>query len=140
MQKLLLGCILVALLFEGTITSLPLVLVALIITATKLRNTDIFLIAFIAGVILDVLLVRPIGQTSVYFLIILFLIFLYERKYEVASSLFVIIATFFSSVVYFIFFQTPQSLIQAVTATVLSFAGFTILQIIAKRKIRPIRL
>ncbi|CAN5154789.1 hypothetical protein BH09PAT1_BH09PAT1_2120 [soil metagenome] len=140
MQKLLIGFLIIALVVEGTITSLPLVLLMLLICTTQLKTTDVFLSAFLAGVILDVLLVRPLGQTSFYFLMALFLIFMYERKYEITSPIFITIATFFLSLIYFIIFPVPQSFSQIICVTILAFLGFNLVQRVNKRKIKTVHL
>lgn len=121
-------------------TSLPLVLAVLLILATQIRSNDIFFIGFSAGVILDVLLLRPLGETSVFFLMTLFLMFMYEKKYEVGSVLFITMFTFIASSIYFMIFPAPQRWIQIVTITLLAFLGFYFLQTIHKKRIHAPRL
>ncbi len=140
MQKILFVGIIIALILEGTLTSLPLVLMMLLITATKIKSSDGFFLAFSAGFILDVLLLRPLGETSVYFLIVLLLLVLYERKYEVASVLFVTIATFIVSSIYYLIFPVPQSILQVIMITLLSFVTFSLIEQISKRRVKQVRL
>lgn len=140
MQKILLAFLVFALLLEGTITSLPLVLLMLIFIATRFYHGNIFAIAFFAGLILDVMLVRHLGETSVYFLLILFLICMYERKYEISSPLFVTIITFVASCIYYFIFPVPQSFVQIVVATVLAFIGFSLVKQLERRTIPTARL
>lgn len=140
MQKLLVGLLIMAVLFEGTITSLPLVLMMLIITATQIHSTNIFLVGFVGGIVLDIVLIRPIGETSSYFLIILFLMSMYEKKYEVGSALFVTIFTFIASGIYFLIFPAPQRLLQIGTITAIAFIGFYLLQTVNRRRMHTSRL
>lgn len=122
MQKLLVGLVILALILEGTITSMPLVLLSLLLFRIATKGSDGFLLAFLAGIVLDVLLVRPLGQTSVFFLIVLFLIGMYEKKFEVNSLPFITAATFITSLIYLLIFPVPASFIQTISMTVL--AGF----------------
>lgn len=140
MQKILLICLVLAILLEGTLTSLPLVIMLLLIIGTQMRSNDVFFVGFFSGLLLDVLLVRPLGETSVYFLVVLFLLFLYDRKYEVSSPLFVTLVTFIASSIYVLIFPVPGSFFQIVVVTLMAFLGYSALQMITKKRTKPVRL
>ena len=89
--------LLLALILEGTVTSLPLVLICLLCFAIIFRSPAIFFIAFISGLLLDLLTLHAVGGASIYFLFFLLLVFLYQRKYEIDSLPFVILSSFFGS-------------------------------------------
>lgn len=89
-----------ALLLESTITSLPLVLIILFCAAVVWRNSAIFLWGFVTGLVLDSLLLQPLGKSSIFFIIFLTAAFLYERKFEVQSIPFVGIFSFVGSFIY----------------------------------------
>jgi cell shape-determining protein MreD len=99
-----------------------------------MRNSDGFIVAFLAGLLLDVFLLRPLGESSVYFLIVLFLIFMYEKKYEVNSLLFMTLATGVTSCIYFVIFPVPGSLSQVITATLLGGFLYILLHIKKTKK------
>jgi len=122
MHKLLIGLVVIALVLEGTLTSLPLVLLSLLLFRVVVRGNNGFLLAFLAGIILDIFLVRQPGQTSVYFLVVLFVIGMYEKKFEVNSLPFISLATLVTASVYLVIFPAPGSFIQAISITFL--AGF----------------
>ena len=91
-----------ALILEGTLTLLPIVFLILLFFAVSNKNQFIFPLAFISGTFLDLFSLRIIGTTSIFFLIFFFLIFLYERKFEIKSPWFFAIAGVFGSTLYFI--------------------------------------
>ncbi len=78
---------------------LPLVWAVLLVIAIVRRDGLVFPLGFLAGIALDVLTVHPIGTSSSIFMVLLFLVFLYERKYEIYSLPFVVIATFVGGVI-----------------------------------------
>lgn len=124
MTQLLLFVLGIAIVLEGTVTSLPLVLIALILIAVHLKTSDVFFLAFLAGIILDLFLVRQVGESSVFFLLVLFCIFLYERKYEIESTIFVTFASMLSALIYLIIFPSPFRLVQIATVTLLAVVIF----------------
>ncbi len=134
MQKILIGLVIIALILEGSLTSLPLVLLTLLLFRIASKSNNGFLVAFLSGIILDVFLVRPIGQTSVLFLIVLFLIGMYEKKFEVNSLPFIMIAAFITSFVYLIIFPVPASFIQIITMTFLAGFFYIVLRLKKSKK------
>lgn len=135
MQYLLYLLLSIAILLEGSITSLPLVLSILLVLAVNLRKQDVFVVAFLAGFLLDVLLVRPVGVTSIFFLCILLLVFLYEKKYEIKSLFFVILFTGLSSAVYLMIFHSPDFFLQVVISTLIAGGLFSLLRALSQKKV-----
>lgn len=121
---------------ESSVTTLPLVLIFLLFLAVFVRSESVFLTAFFAGILLDALTLRTLGSSSAFFLLILFLIFLYERKFEIGTIYFVVIATFFSSLIYLLVFPTDSLLPQIVLCVILSFAIFLAVKKITTPKTR----
>ncbi|HVZ58325.1 MAG TPA: hypothetical protein VG935_01040 [Patescibacteria group bacterium] len=126
MNKLLVGFLIISVIAEGILTSLPLVLISLILFTIRTRNHDVFFYAFISGIFLDILHVRPIGETSIFFAIVLLLIFLYERKFEISSLLFALLATLVSTSFYLLIFQVPGSLIQIIFSVLVAGLIFSL--------------
>lgn len=118
---------------ESSITTMPWVLMFLIFFAVFVRSEVVFVMAFMSGVFIDILTLRPIGITSIFFLVILFLILLYERKFEIGTVYFVTIATFISSLLYFIVFPSSNIFSQIAICVILSFAFY----ILVKRVTAP---
>lgn len=120
-----------AILLQGSIFAFPLVLMVLTLLYCSYRTEWIFLVAFASGILLDIFLVRPVGITSSFFLIFLFLIFLYQKKFEVTSPYFVFLSLFLGSFAYYIFFRNG-SFISSVVCSMGGAFLFFLLQKIRK--------
>jgi|SRR5947207_15648571 len=105
-----------ALLLESTIIQLPLVLLVLCTFAVIYRTEWIFPLGFIAGIWLDELLFRPVGSSSLFFLLFLFIIFLYERKFELRSIWFVVFISCIGSLLFLLLFGHTQLLLQVLVS------------------------
>ena len=112
--------------FEGTITALPLVLICVICMTIVLRDSSIFLLAFIAGILLDTFALRTLGGTSIFLLVIVFLILLYQRKYEINTYPFVLIASFVGSLLYLMIFGYNGAMLLAFVSTIIAVLLFMI--------------
>ena len=120
--------LLFSILLEGTATALPLVLICLICMTVAMKDSFIFLPAFIAGIFLDVFALRPIGETSIFLLLAVFVILLYQRKYEINSYPFVFMASFVGSYVFLILFGYSGVLIQAGASAVIAVLLFALMR------------
>ncbi len=134
MRHLLYTLVFIALILEGTVTSLPLVLVALILLAINLAKTDVFLIAFLSSMLLDVFLVRATGLTGIFYLCILLLIFLYNKKYETQTLVFILLATALSSTLYLFIFPAPDIFLQVIISTLLAGGLFSLFRLRTQKK------
>jgi cell shape-determining protein MreD len=111
---------------EGVLTTLPLTLVFLLCLTVMKRQEWIFLLAFSAGILLDVFLLRQIGITSILFISYVFLLLLYQRKYETATMPFVMIASFVGSILYLLITAQDAVLLQGVLSTVITITAFAL--------------
>lgn len=126
--------LILAVLLEGTIIPLPLMLVCLLCFATVQKDSSVFLSAFIGGLVLDILMVNPVGTSSLFFLLFLFLVFLYQRKYEINSFPFVILASFIGSWVFLSLYGYEAAFIRAGISSLLTICLFGILQLFTYHK------
>ncbi len=126
-EKILLAVLIASLFFESSLTSLPLLVGALILCAVLTRKSWVFLAAFLAGVIFDALTLRTVGTTATFFLVLIFLIFLYENKFETETLPFVFISTFFSSFAFLIFLGFGSLLLQALVVALITSLLFQLL-------------
>jgi hypothetical protein len=120
---------------EGSITTLPLTLMLLIIFYCFYRDDVIFLYACISGIFLDMMLVRHIGASSIFFLVILFLIFLYQKKFEIASYYFVFFALFIGTIGYLFFFSLTDNFFVSISTVLLGMTLYWFLKKFGKRSI-----
>ena len=126
---LFLPLLIIALLLEGTVISLPLVLVCLLCLTIWKREGFIFPIAFVAGFFLDILRLQTPGLSSLFFVTFVFLIFLYQRKYEINSYPFVIFGAFFGALGFALVFGKENIFGQALISSVVASILFMILRI-----------
>lgn len=134
MQYFLGLLLLIAILLEGTVTTVPLVLVILILHAVCIKKVEIFFIAFVAALLLDVFLIRGTGPTSIFYLCTLLLIFLYEKKYEIKSLFFVLLITGLSCTLYLFIFVKQDILLQTTISILLAGGLFSVFRLLFKNE------
>lgn len=125
-------------LLEGSIIELPIVLVLLICLASQRKDAHVFFLAFISGLILDILLLRTPGATSMFFVTVTFLLMLYQRKFEIASYYFVAFASFFASIFYSLIFHVSYTFLQATMSVILAILFFLLLRMVSKMHEKPL--
>jgi len=115
-----------AILFESSITSFPLVFLIILFLAVMRRSSEVFVIAFFSGLILDILSFGRIGFSSLYFTIFVFLIFMYQKKFEIETINFLVIFSFFGSLIYLFLNGAGSIFIQSVFSTFLMALSFIV--------------
>jgi hypothetical protein len=119
--------LILAFVLEGTITTLPLVLISFLILTIFLRAKFLFWLALVVGILMDVFLLRPFGLTSLLLVIFLLVTFLYEKKFESSTGYFILIFAFLGSMVYLLFLGSQSFFLQSIFAAFLAFLVFKIL-------------
>lgn len=118
MQHVLVGCLLLlSLILEGTLISIPLLVAAVVATSVIYRNAWYIAGVFLIGIIYDMMTMQNTGQTSVFLLVVIALSELYQRKFETRTFLFVTIATIVSVSIYILIFGSYAFFIQLLVAT-----------------------
>ena len=84
---------------QATITPLNLLLLAIISFSVLNPKTKSLFLLFFVGILTDLILLRPIGETSLFFLVLGFLIMLYGQKYQADSPLFILIFTILATLI-----------------------------------------
>ena len=95
----------VAFFCELVLTSIPLILIMLLNLFIFSKKEWVFILAFIVGILFDILALRPIGFSSIFYISSLFLISLYERKFETTTIYFVFIMSVILSAIYIVLFS-----------------------------------
>ena len=116
------------LLFEITLINTPIVLIFLLCLLVIRKERWVFAIGFVSGILLDILLVRQIGVTALFIITTLFLVMLYQRKFEIATYYFVTIAAFLIAFVYAVLLQIGHPLFHATASSILAILFFAMLQ------------
>lgn len=124
MLKLFLSMLFVLIaLIQGTLLTTPIALSVLLVFLFVYDKAWILFMAFLSGIILDVLSLRTIGATSLFLVIFLFIVIQYARKFETKTLRFVLFSSFIGSLIFlFIFNQNfilLQSVFNSLTAVVL---------------------
>lgn len=126
--------LLIAVLIEATLITVPLVLILLINLLALEKKSWVFTAAFFSGLMLDILTLRYLGSTSLFFVAFLFVINLYERKFETSHIYFVFFASFIGSFLYLNIFEIRLSLVQSVFAAFLGFLIYYLLTLFLKKE------
>lgn len=113
----------------SAITTIPLSVALLAVTAVLLKKSRVFFLAFGLGLFADLISLRPLGYASLLLIIFVFLIRLYERKFETQTMPFVFISTFLGSISYLWLFGYNNILVQSLICAVISILLFKFLNI-----------
>ncbi len=126
--------LLLLLFLETSFFSFPLVLGGILLLSVLYKEYWIFLVAFVIGILLDVLMFQVAGGSSLFFTVLLGVLFLYERKYEIQSMPFVTIFTFLASLIYGFIFHEQHEFLEAIMVTVLIAGVFYGLSLISSQR------
>lgn len=119
--------LMLSVLLESSVTTLPLVFLTLLCLAVLVRKEWVFVIAFVAGLVLDAISLRSLGQSSIYFIAFIFLVFIYQRKFEISTKYFIFIASFLGSFGFLIIFSYNNLVSQSLISSVIGVLIFTLL-------------
>ena len=124
-----------ALIIESSLSTIPLVLLVLLSATVISKNNFVFFLAFIFGLLLDLMTLKTLGASSIFFEIFVFLILLYQSKFEIATNLFVLAASFFGSLSYLFLLGYHNNLMfQAVFSSIIGLLLFKSMQKITSKK------
>jgi cell shape-determining protein MreD len=128
MKFLAIILLLLALVLEVSVTTIPFIFLVLLCLTVMLRVNWLFLLAFIFGLLFDLLSFKTLGISSSFFVAFLFLVLLYQSKFEITTGYFVFISSFIGSLLFF-FLQGYTNAI--ILQTVLSaFIGLLLFKLI----------
>lgn len=117
-----------------TFSTIPFVLALLVFLSILEDRKKVLSLAFTGGLLLDALLFRPFGLSSVFLLIFSFLIISYQTKFEADTPIFVGVFTFGGSYLYLLLTKAPQPLLVSITITVLSLGVYKLYKRKKKKK------
>jgi cell shape-determining protein MreD len=120
--------LIILLILEGTLTTLPLVMLYLLCMTILKRDAGVFVVAFFAGLCLDLLAVRTLGVTSLFFILFLFLLLLYQRKYEIYSYPFIVASSFLGSAGFLFLFGYGNIFLQSVISAIVTVIAFALIR------------
>lgn len=133
MKPLSLFLLILALILESSITTIPLVFLVLLALTVLLKDTIILPIAFLFGILLDVLSFQTLGISSILLITFLFLVLLYRKKFEIATNYFILGASFLGSLIILIILGNSHLIIFETIAS--SIIGLLIFKLFKTSKI-----
>jgi len=125
-MKIIIPSLILAIILESTLISFPLTLAVIIFSAVIVKDNGIFLLAILAGLFLDQMSLNMLGISSLMFVISVFLIFQYGKKFEIKTLHFFATFTFLASYIYLLVIGSPNSFLVSLILTVISAISFTI--------------
>lgn len=128
MNSKIVGILALCVFLEGSVTTVPLTLFSLIITYCFYKEDWIFVGAFFSGFVLDILLIRQVGTTSIFFLSSLVLIFFYQKKFEIASEYFVFLSLAIANLLYLFLFSQSDVFFSGISLACVGAVLFVILK------------
>jgi len=118
-----------ALILESALTTIPLILLVLLALTSLFKNNFVFVGAFIFGFLFDLITLRTVGLTGIFFVVFLFLILLYQSKFEITTNAFIIVASFLGSFCFLLINGiTSNIILEPIVSTILGLAIFTLLK------------
>lgn len=129
MKFLAVVLLLLALVLEASLTTLPFIFLVSLCLMVVLKENWLFALAFIFGLLFDLLSFKTLGVTSAFLVLFLFLVLLYQSKFEITTGYFVLIASFLGSLL-FLFLQgyTYAILVQAIVSSIVGLLLFKLMQ------------
>lgn len=109
---------------EITITSMPLLLLVFLFFWLATRDPIIFVFAFVVGIFFDLQSVGTIGVSSLFFVLFLGVIVLYERKFEIETFPFVFASSAIGSCLFLLLLGYHHVLEQSLLTGLIAVALF----------------
>ncbi len=133
MKYLALVLLLLALVFEVSLTTLPFIFLVLLCLMVIFRGNWLFAVAFIFGLLFDLLSFKTVGISSLFLVLFLFLVLLYQSKFEITTVYFVAIASFLGSFLFLMLQGYTHSIIlQSILSAIIGLLLFKLIQRINK--------
>ena len=109
------------------ITSIPLSIAFISAVSVIYKKPVLFLIVFLLGLLLDLIYLRFLGQTGLFFVFFVLLVWLYERKFETQTLTFVLISSFIGGLIYLKIFEGNFMFLTALVNSLLAVLIFKLL-------------
>lgn len=105
--------------FLQNATTIPLTLIALFLLYIFNRQSWVIGLAFVAGLLLDTILLGRLGGHSLFFVVFLLLVVLYDRKFEIKTVQFVFVFLFVGSLLYLFLFGGRIAFFEAIVSALM---------------------
>ncbi len=135
-MKLITLALLISILFESVFTTIPLTLLVILFITIVLRESDVFIFAFLSGLLLDIFSYRVLGISSAIFVTLITLVFLYQRKFEIESFNFLVLISFSGTLVYLFITGASNLIFQTLFSTLLISFSYLVFKKTNKKKLK----
>ena len=133
MKLLSLFFLILALIFESSLTTIPLIFIVLLCLTIIFKQNSIFAFAFLFGLLFDLISFKTLGISSVYFLIFLFLVLIYQSKFEITTNTFIVVACFLGSLGFLLLMGYNNNIVlQAILSSIIGLILFNLIQRVNK--------
>jgi rod shape-determining protein MreD len=138
-MAVVLFAIFIAILLEASIITVPLVLLIILFASVVNPKNEMFTIAFFSGLILDIFGFGTIGFSSLYFTLMVLIIFLYRKKYEIESINFIAIFSFIASFIYLLIQGSSNIFFQSILASIIISSSYMYYKSVNKNSSRFVK-
>jgi hypothetical protein len=129
MKLLAFVLLIIALILEASLTTIPFVFLVLLCLLVLFKENWLFAFAFGFGLVLDLVSFKTPGLSSAFLVTFLFLVLLYQSKFEIATNAFIFFASLLGSFGYLVFLGYNNSLIlQTILSSVIGLVLFKLIQ------------
>lgn len=126
--------IIFAILLGVSISSIPLIIPVLVFAAVSFKTKEIYVLSFFSGLILDLLTFNPLGFSSAFFLSLVFIIYLYQKKFEIDNIVFVSAISSISSFIYLWILGNSYSVFSSVFILLVAGVSFLVYKLTTHKK------
>src|SRR3989344_3834439 len=110
----------------SALTTIPVIVSMILCFTVVSKSSKIFILAILGGLLIDIFFLRTLGSTSLFLVIFTFMIFLYQRRFEIQTYAFVFMGTFLGSIIYLKIFGYDQILLQSLVSSLLALFLFRV--------------
>ncbi|MBI2074249.1 MAG: hypothetical protein HYT83_00255 [Candidatus Levybacteria bacterium] len=119
--------LLISVFAQSSVTTIPLVLNVLLVYYIVKKESWVVGAAFFSGFLLDIITLGHLGKSSVFLIIFLFIVMLYEKKFEIQTVTFVFFSSFSSSIIFLFVYGYQNIFINAFVSSIISIFFFLML-------------
>ncbi len=127
--------IIISVFLQSTLSTIPIIIPILVYYFIFSKKMNAFGMALVSGIFIDIFLLNPIGATSLFLTIILFIISLYSKKFEIQTPIFLVLITFISTLIYSFLFSPDSSFQKAIFNIALALLILNIIKFWKKKNI-----
>jgi cell shape-determining protein MreD len=129
MKFLAIILLLPALFLEVSVTTIPVIFLVLLCLTVILRANWLFVLAFVFGLLFDLLSFKTLGISSAFLTAFLFLVLLYQSKFEITTGYFVFTTSFVGSLLFLLLQGYSNAIIlQAILSSIIGLLLFKLIQ------------